>query len=244
MTNIAIKKFFAHQREVTARQNAYYARLEEEMNNPPVTVEDTAAFDKEVEHFDFLLKRNWFLDEESIADFLMDASEEVFQEIVNRLKTYPYDVQQAIFAFLPLPIGNVKLKVRDLSDEYMAIREIQAYEAVKKTLDDSWQKYKTENNIEPPVGYLDSEMDDMYGELQATKKELEDVKKKSLSGRYVPPGMRDKVVSDDPRVAEVLKNIEKLENEINTQKKYIEQERDVWYANKRTEFEKQQMLSL
>jgi hypothetical protein len=244
MGKIAINKFFTNQREANARENAYYARLEEEMNNPPPIVVDTTRFDEEVEHFDFLLKRNWFLDEESLVDFLIDADKDVFQEIINRIKSYPYDVRQTIYTFLPLPIGNVRLNIREITDEDMAIREIKAYEAAKKILNDSWENYKRENNLEPPVGYLDSEMDDMYGELQAAKKELDSVKKKSLTGRYVSPGMRDKVVSDDPRVLAVTKKIEALENGISIQNKYIEQERDVWYTNKRNEFEKQQMLSL
>lgn len=244
MSTLAIKNFFANQREANARQEAYYRRLEEELNNPPVEVIDTTAFDNEVEDFDFLLKRNWFLDEESLIEFLTQASENVFREIANRIRTYPSGVQQVIFAFLPLPIGNVKLKIHDLSDEDMAIREIKEYETKKKMLDDSWEEYKRENNLDPPVGYLDSELDDMFAELQLTKNELEKAKKKSVTGTYVPPSMRNKVVVDDPRVTVIMKKIAVLENEIKTQNRYIEQEKDAWFANKRNEFEEQQMLSL
>jgi hypothetical protein len=244
MTTLAIKNFFAHQREVNARRKAYYARLEQEMNNPPVTIEDTAAFDKEVEEFDFLLKRNWFLDDESIADFLMEADEDIFREIVNRIATYPYNVQQVIFAFLPLPIRNVKLKVHDLTDEDMTRREMEAYLKTKNMMAEGWEAYKKEKNLQPPVGYLDSELDDLFAGLQATKKDLEDAKKKSISGRYVPPSMRDKVTSEDPRVLAILKKIETMENEISIQKERIEQSHDEWFNNKRNEFEKQQMLSL
>lgn len=241
MSTLAIKNFFAHQREVNARRDAYNARLEEEMKNPPVEVVDTSAFEKAVQEFDFLLKRNWFLDDEDIRDLLWDADDDVFQEIVNRMNTYPYNVRQVIFGFLPLPLGNVKLKIRDIDDDEMKRREIQEYENTKKMLQDAWETHK--KTLQPPVGHLDSEMDDLFAKLQATKKELEDAKKKSLTGRYVPPGMRDKVVADDPQVLAVVKKIEKLENEINIQKQYIEQSHDAWFINKRNEFE-QQMLSL
>lgn len=240
----AIKNFFAHQREVKKRQDAYYARVEQEMNNPTPVVQDTSEFDKEVEHFDFLLKRNWFLDEDHVRELLEQAEEDVFQEIANRISTYDGNIQQAIFSYLPLPIGNVKVKVRDIGDEEMEIRRIKMYDDMKKSMDVAWEDYKQKNKLEPPVGYLDSELDDMYGELQLRKKELEEVKKKSLAGRYVPPGMRDITISDNPRVIAVTKEIEELENEIASQKKSIEQERDAWFANKRDEFEKQQMLSL
>jgi len=241
MSTLAIKNFFEHQREVTKRREEYYARLEEEMKNPPIEVVDTTAFDKEVAEFDFLLKRNWFLDEEDIRDLLWDADEDIFQEIVNRINTYPYNVRQVIFEFLPIPLGNVKLKVRELTDDDMKRRELQAYENTKKMLEEAWENHK--KTLQPPVGDLDSEMDDLFARLQATKKELEDAKKKSLTGRYVPPGMRDKVVADDPQVLAVTKKIEKLENEINIQKQYIEQGNHAWFINKRNEFE-QQMLSL
>lgn len=241
MSTLAITNFFAHQREVSKRREAYYARLEEELKNPPAEVVDTEAFDKAVEEFDFLLKRNWFLDDESIADLLLEADEDVFQEIVNRINTYPYNVRQVIFAFLPLPIGNVKLKIRELTDDDMNRRDMEVYTKAKRIRDDAWEAHK--KTLEPPVGDLDSEMDDMFARLQATKKELEDVKKKSLSGRYVPPSMRDKVISDDPAVLAVTKKIERLENEINIQKQYIEQSHNAWFFNKRNQFE-QEMLSL
>lgn len=238
----AVKNFFAHQREVKARENAYYARLEE-MEKLPVKV-DTTAFDKEIEDIDFLLKRNWFLDEDDIHQLLWTASESVFQEVVTRVATYPYNIQQVILSFVPIRIGNVKLKVRDITDDDMEIREIETYNKIKKDLDEAWNAYKNENNLEPPLGYLDSDLDDIFADLQATKKQLEDAKKKSLVGRYVPPGMRDKIVSDDPKVVGLIKKVETLENEIASQKKSIEQERDAWFANKRNEFENQQVFAM
>jgi len=245
MSKTAIKNFFDHQREVTARREAYYKRLEEEMNNPKEeeVVIDTTVFDKEVEYFDFLLKRNWFLDVESIVDLLMDADEDVFQEIIKRASSYDEVIREVIYSFLPLPIGNLKLKLVRLTDEEVELQEIEREEKRQKEMLDAWEAYKTEQKLEPPVGYLDADLDEMYSELQELKKNLEDAKKKSLTGRYVLPAMRDKVVAEDPKVLEVTKRIEKTENEIVRQNQRIEQEHDEWFMRKRNEFE-QKMLSV
>lgn len=224
-------------------REAYYKRLEEEMATIQEEVIDTSAFDKEVEHFDFLLKRNWFLDDESIRDLLWDADEDVFQEIVNRITTYPYNVRQVIFGFLPLPIGNVKLKIRDITDEELELQEFKEQERQRKELSDAWEAYKIEKNLQPPVGDSDGDLDEMFSELQQLKKNLEDAKKKSLTGRYVPPAMRDKAVADDPKVIDIKKKIETVENEILLQNKRIEQEQNEWFMRKQNEFE-QKMLSM
>jgi hypothetical protein len=243
MSTIAIKNFFNHQREVTARRNAYRKRLLEEMNKVHEYVVDTTALDKEVEYIDFLLKRNWFLDGESISDLLLDASEDAFQVIVKQVNTYPLNVRDCIYSFLPLPIGNVKLKVLNLTNEQMDLREFKEQERLRKQLSDAWEAYKVEKNLEPPVGNLDAELDDLFACLQQLKKDLEDAKKKSLAGRYVPPAIRDKIVTEDPRVVEVSKKIETVENEIIRQNRYIEQEKHGWFMRKQNEFE-QTMLSV
>lgn len=243
MSKIAIKNFFEHQREVTARREAYYKRLEEELNALEENYTDTTAFEKEVEEFDFLLKRNWFLDREDIYELLWDADEDVFQEIKKRVTTYPETIREIIYSFEPLSIKGVKLKIRDLTDEQLELQEFKEQEKRRKELSDAWEAYKTDQKLEPPVGAADADLDEMFSELQQLKKNLEDAKKKSLTGRYVPPAMRDKVVADDPRVIEITKKIEKAENEILLQNKLIEQEHNEWFMRKRNEFE-QKMLSV
>jgi len=244
MSAITIKNFFNNQREVTARHNAYRKRLLEEMNKVHEYVVDTSARDKEVEYFDFLLKRNWFVDDESISELLLDASEDVFEVIVKRMNTYPANVRERIYSFLPLPIRNGTLKVVILTDEQMELREFKEQEQLRTTLSDAWELYKVEKNLEPPVGSLDAELGDLFTCLQQLKKDLEDAKKKSLVGRYVPPAIRDKIVMEDPRVVDVSKKIETVENEIIRQNRYIEQEKHGWFMQKQNEFEEQQMLSM
>lgn len=239
-----IKNFFEHQREVTARREAYYKRLEEEMPKPHVEVIDTSAFDKELAEFDFLLKRNWFLDIEDIYELLWEADEEMFQEIVNRADTYDRNVKNAIYDLLPSNLGrHTKLKIHNITDEETELQELKEQERQKKERQDAWEAYKAEQKLEPPVGYLDSELDEMFCELQELKKNLEDAKKKSLTGRYVPPSMRDKVVSADPTVLDITKKIQKAENEIIIQNQFIEQEKNEWFMRKRNEFE-QAMLAV
>ena len=243
MSKAAIKSFFDHQREVTARQNAYRKRLLEEMNKPREYFIDTTALDKEVEYFDILLKRNWFTDDESIAELLLDASEDAFQILLTRGNTYPENVRTILYSFLPVSTKRVNCKIRDLTDEDMELREFKEQERIRKMLSDAWEAYKTKHKLEPPVGSLDAELNDLFSCLQQLKKDLEDAKKKSLVGRYVPPAIRDRVVTDDPRVIEVSKKIDATENEIIRQNRYIEQEKHGWFMQKQYEFE-QTMLSM
>jgi hypothetical protein len=244
MSKIAIKNFFDREREVTARMKAYFRRMEKQMNAPKEEVIDTHAFDKEVEYFDVLLKRNWFLDSEGIEELLMDADEEVFQVIVDRAHTYPENVRAIIYSFLPISTSKYsKLKIRDITDEQMDLQEFKEKERKRKELSDGWEAYKVNQKLEPPVGYLDAELDDMFSELQELKKNLEDAKKKSLTGRYVPPAMREKVAAEDSHVIEITKQIQKAENEILLQNQRIEQEHHEWFVRKRNEFE-QAMLAL
>jgi hypothetical protein len=243
MSSFAIKSFFNHQREVTARRNEYYKRMLEEMNTVHEELVDTTAFDKEVDYFDFLLKRNWFLDEDSIVELLLDADEDVFQEIVRRIGSYPANIRHMIAGFIPISTGNVTLTLREISNDTMDIRDYKEHERHRKIASDAWAAYMVANNLQPPIGSLDAELGDMFTYLQTLKKDLEIAKKKSLTGRYVAPAMRDAIIMEDPKVIEVRKKIEKSENEIIYQNQCIEQEKNAWFLRKRREFE-QEMFAM
>lgn len=245
MNKTAIASFFQHGREVTARQKAWEKKQAEKVEQV-VVPEDDPSFKKEVDELDFLLKRNWFVDNDDLNDLLWSVNEDVFQEILTRIPDYPSDVQQVLATFLPMNDtirSHIRLKIREISDAEMEKQELLNTEAQKKQFREAWEAYMNTTKLQPPVGELDAEYDEMYTNLQEAKKNLELVKKKSLSGKYVPPGMRDKVIADDPDVIKAQKNIEKMENELVYQKQRIEQEHNGWFFRKRCEFE-QKMLSV
>lgn len=245
MSKSAIANFFTRQAQVATREKAWIKRLVKELECPTIVEEDKTLFQKEVNEIDFLLKRNWFVDEESIHDVLWDVDEDVFQEIIPRIGTYPFAVQQVLFGYLPMNEKirvQLKQKIRDLTDENMEIAELQRDDARRKEIQQAWEKHKTENNLQPPVGSLDTEYDDLYANLQRLQKNLEDAKKKSVSGRYVPPTKRDSVSSSNPEVIAVEKKIQLLENELELQKQRIAQENNDWFLRKRCEFERQMLM--
>ena len=248
MSKSAIATFFQHNREVTAMKKALLEKrieMDEQQRIIDLEVDDT-AFKQEVAEVDFLLKRNWFLDDNDINDLLWSVDEDVFKEILDRISSYQSNIQQILASFLPMNENirsRIKLRIREVTDEEIAKREIADINLQKKQVKEAWDAHLKESNLQPPVGELDSEHDEMYAELQQAKKDLESVKKKSLTGRYVPPNMRNKMLETDPDVIKAEKVIQKLENELIRQKQRIEQEHNDWFFRKRCEFE-QKMLAV
>ena len=246
MSTTAIKNFFNRNREVSAQKEARRLQRIEDMKKITIieVEEEDLSFKEEVRELDFLLRRNWFDSEEVIHELLWDVNEDVFEEIVSRIGSYPYNIQQSIAGFIPMSKQlNLKLKIRELTDEDMELQEIMKINKRRKETETAWEKYKIENNVHAPVGDADSEYDDVFTALQIAKKELEDAKKKSLTGKYAPPHMRDTIVSSNPHVIEAEKKIQNLENELQDQKELIKQRQNEWIINKRNEFE-WKMLSL
>jgi hypothetical protein len=240
MSVSAIKSLFVRHRQVAVEKEARRLQKIEDMKRIIIIEEEEEdlSFKEEVKELDFLLKRNWFDDQEMVYELLWDANEDVFQEIVSRIQTYPYNIQQSIAAFIPMSTNlNLKLKIRELTDEDMELKEIMSIENHHKQMNDAWEKYKTENNIHAPVGDNDSEYDDIYSAIQVAKKELEDAKKKSVTGKYIVPHMREQTIASNPQVIEAEKKIKNLENELEQQKEVIKQKQNEWLINKRTEFE-------
>lgn len=240
MSVSAVKSLFVRHRQVAVEKEARRLQKIEDMKKIAIIQEEKEdlSFKEEVNEIDFLLRRNWFDDEEMVYELLWDANEDVFQEIVSRIQTYPYNIQQSIAGFIPMCSNlNLKLKIRELTDEDMELKEITSIENQRKEVDAAWEKHRTENNIEAPVGDNDSEYDDIYSAIQVAKKELEDVKKKSVTGKYIVPHMREQTIASNPQVIEAEKKIKNLENELQHQKEIIKQRQNEWIINKRNEFE-------
>lgn len=239
----AINQFFNHHREVSANREAFYKMMDEKEDNLQIEVINTDLFDDSVRYFDKMLMRNWFVDDESIHDLLMDADEDVFREIVIRVNKYSYNVRQVILSFFPITDRKLKLKIRDITDTELELCEVRQLAMDKQSRDIKWETYVTENRLEAPIGELDEDYDEMLNVLELLKTELSDAKRKTLVGRYVPPAMRDSILDVDPMVMRVTKKIVTVENEIILQKKLIKQENDDWFRRQRDTFE-QTMLAL
>ena len=145
MSISVVKNFFIRNREVTAEKKARRLQKIEEMKKIIIIEEEeeNLSFKEEVKELDFLLRRNWFDSEDMIYELLWDANEDVFQEIVSRIASYPYNIQQSIAGFIPMTKTlNLKLKIRNLTDEDMELKEIMELDKRRKEKETAWEKYK------------------------------------------------------------------------------------------------------
>lgn len=231
MNKTILQRFFAYEDEVVE------VPVEVPQEEPQV---DT-WFEDEVERFDFLLKRNWFPGRDVLVDFLWEADEDVFQELMKRMSTYPSEVQEVLFSFLPRQI-KTHLKVRVLTQEEANLREIQDKKDRKKRRDDLWELFKVQQNLQPPAGPLDQELEELVMMVQHLQKEIESIKKKTMAGRYVPPSARGNKTETNPKVLELEKKIQTVENEIEIQKQLIEQSHHEWFIQRRNRFEREMLV--
>lgn len=231
MNKTLLQKFFEYQEEPI-----------EETPVEEIPVEEDTSFEDEMNEYDFILKTTSFLDRQHIADCLWDASEELFKEIVNRKNTYPEDVQKVIYEIVTPVLRKSRWSVRILTQEESDLREFKERKEKKKQRDELWEAYKSTHNPQPPLGYLDEELDVIHLRLQSTKKELEEAKKKAITGKYVAPSAREKIVESNPRVLQIRSVIQTLENEMETQKQLIEQSHNEWFINRRNQFEREMFL--
>lgn len=221
----AVKSYFDNARDVARRKAEWRQKRMEELMNPEVDEEAILAEEEEFQMFDSLLRRNWFVNDYDIIDLTWDASEEVFQRIMDNVHTYPEDVREVLcYTFKPPKFS--KKTFRELSDEDMINMKKKQEEEIYKKVDEAWIQYKKEHGLSRPEGDVDTNYTDLYEELQATNKELETLKK-TTPKKYVPPSARGKEEAT-PEVTALEKKILKLENEIVEAKKDIELEEQIW----------------
>ena len=86
----AVKSYFDNARDVARRKAEWRQKRMEELMNPEVDEEAILAEEEEFQMFDSLLRRNWFVNDYDIIDLTWDASEEVFQRIMDKRITCHY----------------------------------------------------------------------------------------------------------------------------------------------------------
>jgi hypothetical protein len=229
----AIKQFLKHSREVAKKMDLWEKELIERMNNP-VPIEEIYSCEEEFKDFDYLLRRNWFVNEDDILDLVWDASEEVFAKIMENVYTYPEPVRSVLIVHFANPkvSKDTTIKIKDLSDYDMYKSFQKRNEDIQFKLEVAWRKYKKDNGMTRPHGEFDDKYEELEEKLQDVKKLIEAEKNKP-SKTYVLPSKRNKVkpVNDD-----LEKKVRSIENEIELVKKQIEQEEKNWEHGKKSEF--------
>lgn len=237
----AVKQLFIREREVAKRKEEARKRKLDQIKKYqlPIIVENVYAFEEEFSELDFLLRRNWFMEDDDIIDLAWDASEETFERIMQNLDRYPQRVRYTLIsAFKPkyyTDCNLTKLPIKELTDEDLESFEIEKYKKIDELIEVEWQKYKKEMGLSRPEGDKDDKYTELYEQLKDMKKSLEEELKKPASNKYIPIQMRSKAPKVSPEVEMLQNKIKDIENEISKIKKEIELEEQVWENDKRTE---------
>jgi hypothetical protein len=113
------------------------------MDEPEFTTDD----------IDYLLRRDWFVDEESIHELLWYAHYDSWDWLVANKNRYSYRIRIIIDILADQQKGK---KVKDLTNEMYCIMLANDEEVRFKLLDDAWKSYKLQHNLVPPRTVLHS----------------------------------------------------------------------------------------
>jgi hypothetical protein len=148
---------------------------------------------------DFVLKRNWFLDDESILEELDWANQEAWDYVCANRESYPERVRECIWR-TKYP---TKMRVLDFTDDDLRKIEVRRLIELEDKFEEAW-KVEKENVPERPYGDIDSQLDDAWSSLASMKNQ---------SRSYVPPS----------KVKALNEKIESLENEFERLNKAVQQ---------------------
>lgn len=231
----AVKKYFEHLRDVEKKREEFKQKKIQEIEDQLRLQEEKrlAAYEAEFLEYDFLLRRDWFLDEDDILDLIWDISEETFQRIMENLNVYSLRVRTVLRSTVPQPkcSTNSSLTVRDISELDLYREQAKHVQSLLDKVDDLWIAYKKEHGLSRPDGEADAKYTELYESLQATKKQLDgEVNKPSKT--YVAPSLRKKNVT--PEVEKLQLRVTTIENEISNVQKEIELQEKIWDNDKKS----------
>jgi hypothetical protein len=163
---------------------------------------------------DFLLRRNWFFDRESIIDLLYLADEYSWEWIVENRRRYDRNIFDIICNEAHIELPTSKMKVVDLSDEEYERMLIDKEREKRERIDKQWATYKKIYDVSRPECEFDIKCEEVYQNIQA---ELELVQHKKM----IPTENQNRILA--------------LQNEFEKLKTRIQQEDRDWEYLTRTE---------
>jgi len=178
------------------------------------------------ESADILLKRNWFMDNESLGEFLDNLSQEVYDEVLERKHEYCQDVRWAIPSQLIPPRYTPRVRVRELTDTEWQTMKQQEDADIEKRISEERSAFEA-----PPREHeiIDELLEIMIDTLEERKKEYADLEKSTKNTRkYVPPSMRGKLNSEDPVLQKAADAVKIVENELAEVRKRLEAANKRW----------------
>ena len=164
-----------------------------------VTLTYKMAFDSPTfETADFLLKRNWFVDVQSIHDLLRTTSNAVFWELFHNRYQYPQRVREVLAPNDYIPDrALLKMKVCDLTDEHLAIISKRRRDEIKAIMKSEWEEHMRKHNpLRPRIDDIDKRIAAQDAELADAQKKLAEYSEKRKNGDKLALKRFDKMISD------------------------------------------------
>jgi hypothetical protein len=147
---------------------------------------------------DFLLKRNWFVDIQSIHDLLRRTSNEVFWQLFHNRHEYVQRVREVIAPNDYIPDrALLKMKVSDLTDEHLAIIAKKRRDEIKAIMKTEWEEHMRKHcPIRPRNDDIDRRIAAQDAEVAEAQKKLAEYAEKRKNGDKLALKRFDKMISD------------------------------------------------
>jgi hypothetical protein len=147
---------------------------------------------------DFLLKRNWFVDIQSIHDLLRRTSNEVFWQLFHNRHEYVQRVREVLAPLDYIPDrALLKIKVSDLTDEHLAIIAKKRRDEIKALMKAEWEDHMRKHcPIRPRNDEIDKRIAAQDAEVAEAQKKLAEYAEKRKNGDKLALKRFDKMISD------------------------------------------------
>jgi len=147
---------------------------------------------------DFLLKRNWFVDIQSIHDLLRRTSNEVFWQLFHNRHEYVQRVREVLAPLDYIPDrALLKMKVSDLTDEHLAIIAKKRRDEIKALMKAEWEDHMRKHcPIRPRNDEIDKRIAAQDAEVAEAQKKLAEYAEKRKNGDKLALKRFDKMIAD------------------------------------------------
>ena len=185
------------------------------------------------ETVDFLLKRDWFVDIQSIHDLLRRTTDSVFWELFHHRQEYSQRIREVIAPLDYIPDrALLKMKVVDLTDEHLALISKQRREEIKAIMKKEWEDHmKKHCPVRPRNDDIDRRIQAQDDEVAEAEKKLAEYAEKRKNGDKLALKRFDKMISD---LKEKLPNLEGERSKMDKR----------WLEHAEVRFHEQQVLLL
>ena len=187
----------------------------------------------DIDTVDYLLKRNWFVDNEGIIELLELANQQAWEYVCKNRMFYSQRVRDVIDSYFKPLYKNLKVTVSDLTDQELEIIEQIRSKKYDEAFRNDWEEQLKTVVPRSPTD-IDTLADNTWEMLVKAKEELSNYLK-TIQKKYVAPKSRT-AVTVDPKQKKLEDRIRDLENEYNLLKKSIGTLDTIYLSKKEDEY--------